>query len=209
MKIKNHLLYDSNGKPIQFIDTPNKSGVIKPKYLIMHYTAGASAESSANHMANPGTKASAHIVIGRNGNMIQMVPFNIKAWHAGKSRWLNLVGLNSHSIGIELDNVGVLKKVGSQYKTSWNKPVSNDEVIEAEHKNRPGVIRGWQSFTEEQLEAALELATLLREQYKLIDVLGHDDIAPTRKIDPGPAFPMDRFKSVFHGRDQDDTSLNP
>lgn len=208
MNIKKHLLYDADGKQVRFMDTPNKSGVIKPKYLIMHYTAGASAESSAYHMANPSTNVSAHIVIGRNGSMIQMVPFNLKAWHAGKSRWLNLQGLNSHSIGIELDNVGILKKVGNQYKTSWNKPIPHNEVVEDEHKHRPGVIRGWQSYTKEQLDSALELTMLLREQYKLIDVLGHDDIAPARKIDPGPAFPMDRFKCVFQNNGQNDDEPN-
>lgn len=204
MEIKNHLLYDNKNNPVQFVDTPNKGGVIQPKYLIMHYTAGASAASSALWLSKPEAKASAHIIIGRRGNLIQMVPFNIKAWHAGKSRWLNLTGLNNHSIGIELDNAGVLKKSGSQYKTFYGSTVPNDEVIEEEHKNEPGVIRGWHAYTEEQLEAAKELTILLRDTYNPIDVLGHDDIAPSRKIDPGPAFPMQRFKSIFDGRAQDE-----
>jgi len=111
MKIKNHLL---EGDGIVQKNTPNKGGKIEPKYLIFHYTAGRSAESSINWLCNKKAKASAHLVVGRDGSITQLAPFNVKTWHAGKSHWAGLTGLNSHSIGIELDNAGELSKVGDK-----------------------------------------------------------------------------------------------
>ena len=84
----------------------NRQGLGVPDMIILHYTAGTSAESSAKFLVRPDVKASAHVVIGRDGQVIQLVPFNIEAWHAGKSSYRGRNELNHYSIGIELDNLG-------------------------------------------------------------------------------------------------------
>ena len=97
MKIQNHKLITSEGEnPIEILNSPNKGGNLTPQYLIIHYTAGASKESSVNWFMNPQARASAHVVIGMDGSISQVVPFNKVAWHAGISRWNTLKGLNNH-----------------------------------------------------------------------------------------------------------------
>jgi N-acetylmuramoyl-L-alanine amidase len=73
-----------------------------PDTIVIHYTAGSSAESAVNWLANPTSKVSAHIVIDRSGKIYQIIPFNKVAWHAGKSEYGGRNGFNSFSIGIEL-----------------------------------------------------------------------------------------------------------
>jgi N-acetylmuramoyl-L-alanine amidase len=205
------------GDQVSFRASPNHGGVLKPRYLVMHYTAGRSAESAVESLCTqkPSGNASAHIVLGRDGSIVQLVPFNVVAWHAGVSQWNGLVGLNNASIGIEMDNAGMFKKVGSQYQAWFGKVYPDSEVLLAEHKYGGGV-QPWHTYTEVQIERALELAELLVAHYHLEDVLGHEDIARGRKSDPGPAFPLSSIQSRALGRTQDEpakyvvtaTSLN-
>lgn len=207
MKIKNHRLYYDDNRKVPFVPTNNKGEVIEPKYLVMHYTATPSAESAINWFKNPKSKASAHVVISRTGEVTQLVPFNIKAWHAGVSEWNNLVGMNNYSIGIELENAGKLAPHLENHWRAWFGGVYHgDEVLEATHKleDEPA---GWQIFTPEQLDAAVEVALAIIDYYALIDVLGHDDVSPHRKVDPGPAFPMMSFRSKVMGRLEDNSRL--
>jgi N-acetylmuramoyl-L-alanine amidase len=194
MKIQNHLLVEDDGTPVPFVRTPNVGGALKPTWLVMHYTAGSSAKESINWMANPQAKASAHIVIARDGRLTQMVPFNRVAWHAGKSGWQGVNGLNRHSIGIELDNAGRLTRKGSAWTAAFGGRFPESQVLEATHKNETQP-SGWQTYTKAQLDAAREVATLIVQAYGLKDVIGHDDISPGRKADPGPAFPMAEFRA--------------
>src|SRR4030095_12501663 len=110
MLIKNNLLFNDDGSQVNFTPTPNKRGVYTPQYLVMHYTAVTTFESTLNHFQNPNAKASAHLLIGRDGKVAQFAPFNIVAFHAGESQWKGLSGLNNFSIGIELVNGGKLVK---------------------------------------------------------------------------------------------------
>ena len=87
-----------------------------PDMIVLHYTAGTSAESSSIFLTRPDVSASAHLVIGRKGEVFQLVPFHIEAWHAGKSWYAGRGGLNRYSIGIELDNLGKLRFVGVWYR---------------------------------------------------------------------------------------------
>lgn len=204
MKILNHKLYHDDGTAVPYQRSPNQSkGTITPEYLVMHYTAGGSAQSSIRWLTDAAARASAHLVIGRDGAVTQLVAFNRKAWHAGRSTWAGRSGLNNFSIGIELANSGPLKRSGGGWRTDWGAPIDAAKVLEATHKNST-TARGWEDYPEAQLLAALEVATLLARRYHLKDVVGHDDIAPTRKFDPGPAFPMQSFRGAVLGREEDD-----
>lgn len=206
MKIVNARLCNDDGSHFDFRESPNKSGTLKPQYLVMHYTAGRSAASSINWLTNSDAKASAHLVIGRDGSITQLVPFNKKAWHAGTSRWEGFSGLNSHSIGIEMDNAGILTRQGSKWKAWFGGDYGDDDVLEATHKNETRS-RGWHTYTEPQIESALKVGQLLVKHYKLKDVVGHDDIAPGRKQDPGPAFPMESFRASVVGRRDEEPAV--
>ncbi len=202
LKIENHQLV---GDQVSHRDTPNRGGLMAPSYLILHYTAGRSLESSVESLCTrkPSGNASAHVVLGRDGRIVQLAPFNVVTWHAGVSQWAGLVGLNSHSIGIEMDNAGLLKRVGNQYQAWFAKVYPDDEVTLAAHRNG-GPISPWHAYSEVQIERAIELAELLVDHYGLQDVLGHEDIAPGRKIDPGPAFPLTAVRSRVLGREHDE-----
>jgi len=169
----------------------------------MHYTASGSLQSSVSHFLNSGARASAHLLIDRDGSIVQMVPFNQTAWHAGESQWEGLEGINRYSVGIELVNAGKLTHTPPVGWRSWfQTTIPAEEVIVAKHKNN-AFESGWQTFTGKQIETALEVATVIIEKYHITNVLGHDDISPYRKVDPGPAFPMNAFRSKALGRVND------
>jgi N-acetylmuramoyl-L-alanine amidase len=206
MKILKHRLYLQDNLAAPFLATPNVGGALSPEVLILHYTTGSSAESSISWLRNPQAAASAHLVIARDGAVTQLVPFNRIAWHAGKSRWDGRDGLNSFSIGIELDNAGKMERVGNRWVGAVTKKTYPDEeVLLAVHKHaRPGSPPvGWHEYTEAQLAAAFEVSSLLMGHYGLRDALGHEDVAPGRKEDPGPAFPMASFRARLLGRRDD------
>jgi N-acetylmuramoyl-L-alanine amidase len=205
MKIFKHRLRNDDNTSIPFVKSPNIGGIIKPLYLIMHYTAGRNAESSIKTLTTKKAKgnASAHLVIARSGEITQLVPFDRRAWHAGRSHYQGLTQLNGHSIGIEMDNAGKLHRSGSHWVSWFGAQYQPSEVIEAVHKNESTVC-GWHAYTPEQIEAAMAVACVLHGKYGFRDVLGHDDIAPERKVDPGPAFPMDSFRSRVLGREDDE-----
>lgn len=165
-----------------------------PDSIVIHYTAGSSAAGSAAWLKRPEVKASAHLIIGRDGKIYQLVPFNIQSWHAGVSAYAGRSGYNKYSIGIELDNAGFLTKTGNVYRASFGRTYTADEVLKAKHQHE-GSERYWHTYTEEQLDACREICELLIDQYGIKEIVGHDEIAPGRKQDPGPAFPMNKFRN--------------
>jgi N-acetylmuramoyl-L-alanine amidase len=204
MQINKNLLFNDGGSQTDFAATPNKGGKYTPQFLVMHYTAVTTFESTLSHFQNPNAKASAHLLIGRDGRITQFAPFNIVAFHAGVSQFKGLVGLNQFAIGIELVNGGKLLKSGNKFICPVDlRKIPTPEVVMATHKNETAEA-AWHLYTPQQLEVAIEIAILLVRTYDLKDVVGHDDIAPMRKIDPGPAFPMSSFRSRVMGR-QDET----
>ncbi len=201
MEIKNNLL---QGKNIVFQQTPNTSGEFKKGNLdtiVIHYTAGSNAQSSINSLTNKSVKASAHIVIGRDGKIYQLAPFNFITWHAGESQHQNRKGLNNYSIGIELDNAGLLEKSGNLYTSWFKKSYPQEEVFFGVHQNE-SIPRYWHNYTQEQIEACYNLCELLVKQYGIKFILGHEEISPGRKIDPGPAFPLDQFRLKLINNDR-------
>lgn len=171
---------------------PVSGGAAMPtrRFLVIHFTAGASGISSINYWRSS-RKASAHIVIDRDGTIYQCRPFNRTAGHAGRSKWTDprtgkhYNGLNACSIGIELANGG----------SSYPDKFSALDPTHAEHKHGGGK-RDWETYTKAQLEACEEVSKALCQRYNLDDVLGHEDCSPGRKSDPGPAFPMQSLRNA-------------
>ena len=155
------------------------------RFLVIHFTAGATGQSSIGYWKQLGNGVCAHFVIERDGTIYQCRPCNRTAGHAGSSRWadpktgITYYGLNACSIGIELANGG----------DAFPERFSSLKPTIARHKNG-GHAKEWETYPAAQLAACEELSRALVARYHLDDVVGHEDIAPARKNDPGPAFPM-------------------
>lgn len=160
---------------------------------VIHFTAGARAMSSIDFWRTPAARgAEAHIVIERDGTLYQIRATNQKADHAGgrtRSRWVDpntgkkYFGLNSISIGIELANGG------DAFPTKF----SDLSKFTAKHPNG-GAAKDWERYPDVQIETLIVVCLALCERYNLDDITGHENIAPERKNDPGPAFPMERVR---------------
>ena len=202
---EDHLLYFDEDTPVEFDPSPNFTGNIETNqrqgkhYLIMHYTAGSNIEGAIEELKREDdSPVSAHLVIGRDGRIVQLVPFNRVAYHAGYAHWETTQWLNYHSIGIELDNDGFLIPDGELWK---NPKVDIHYIREEVHFEKcwkPKWYEHWLKYPQVQLDAALEVSKVLVATYGLIDILGHEDIHP-EKQDPGPAFPMADFRRTLFG----------
>ncbi len=139
------------------------------KFIIIHYTGMQSEIASIQRLKNKKAKVSCHYLINRKGKIIQMVPENKTAWHAGISRWKTYRNLNINSIGIELVNKG--------------------------HRF------GYEKFNDLQINKLVALCKNIRKKYniKKNNILGHSDIAPLRKIDPGEKFPWKKLSEYNLG----------
>lgn len=192
------------GAGIKNVQTPKRSsGRMTPKFLVVHYTAGENYESDVKTLSTAPAQVSAHLVIGPKGEVVQIGNFTDKLWHAGKSSWKGYNGLNSHSIGIEVTCPGPLDSDGDKYKTWYGKVIKDGApwpVVWASHKNDPNNNhRPWAKFTEAQIKALIDVGTVLMNHYNLEEAVGHDDISPGRKQDPGPSCPVNVF-SILNGR---------
>jgi len=129
------------------------------KFIIIHYTGMKKESDAINRLCDPKAKVSAHYFIKKNGKILNLVPDLYTAWHAGRSYWKNFKLLNDYSIGIEISNPG--------------------------HNN------GYKSFPPNQIKSIIKLLKFLIKKYKVnpSNVLGHSDISPNRKKDPGEKFP--------------------
>lgn len=201
MQIENHRI---KGERIDFTESPNHGELFNPNLpdtIIIHYTAGSSKESSVSTLCDSKSKASAHLVVGRDGSIAQLVPFNAVAWHAGKSQFGGRIGFNKYSIGIEIDNAGKLTKSGNNYSAWFGKTYPESDVIEATHRHQ-STPAFWHKYSEEQISAVMELCRCLVDSYNITAILGHEEISPVRKIDPGPAFPLDKMRERLLIRDR-------
>lgn len=188
-RIDNHRLI-ADGAPVPFRQTPHGGEPMAPRFLVLHYTASLTMASAVTFFLDKRAQASAHLVVDRDGRVTQLMTFDRVAWHAGKSVWKGLEGLNRHSIGIEMVNAGKLAKARDGLWHTWSgQPVADKDVIVARHRDEAAAT-GWQTYTATQIEAVTAIGAALAGAYGLKEVLGHEDIAPRRKIDPGPAFPL-------------------
>ena len=138
---------------------PKKRKTNQIKFLIFHYTGMKTEKAAINRLTDIESRVSAHYLIKQNGEIITLVPDLYTAWHAGKSVWKNYTSLNKDSIGIEIVN--------------------------------PGHDINYKKFSKIQLAALVRLSKFLIKKYRINskNILGHSDIAPERKKDPGEKFP--------------------
>ena len=131
--------------------------------LVLHYTGMPDAESAIRWLANPESKVSAHYVVTEDGQTVRMVDEGKRAWHAGRAWWRGVTDINSASIGIEIVN--------------------------------PGHEWGYRDFPEAQIEALIPLIHDIISRHGITrgNVVGHSDVAPARKLDPGERFPWGRL----------------
>ncbi|WP_299656355.1 N-acetylmuramoyl-L-alanine amidase [uncultured Tateyamaria sp.] len=132
-----------------------------PRFVVLHYTAMATADAAIERLCDPASDVSAHYVICKSGRVTQLVPEGLRAWHAGAGEWRGLTDINSRSIGIELDNDG---------QTPFAEPLMHS----LEHL-LTGILSAWNIPPE--------------------NVIGHSDMAPGRKFDPGPRFDWARLEA--------------
>ena len=129
------------------------------KFIIIHYTGMKKESDAINRLCDLKSKVSSHYFIKNNGKVLNLVPDRYKAWHAGKSSWKNFKSLNKYSIGIEINN--------------------------------PGHDYDYKKFSSNQILSLMKLLRYLKQKYKIDkkNILGHSDISPNRKKDPGEKFP--------------------
>lgn len=191
---------------VEYVPSPNRGNEfvgLYPDNIIIHFTSGSSGESSLSWLTNPQSNASAHVLIYRDGTIKQMVPFNIQAWHAGRSHWKGKHGLNRYTLGIEIDNAGPLTKVGDHYESWFKKQYSEDEVYTVRDSSEREY-KYWHDYTEKQIDVVFNLCVDLVYKYQTIkNILGHEEISPGRKVDPGPAFPLDKLREWIINKRQE------
>ncbi len=149
------------------------------KFIIIHYTGMKKESAAIKRLQDPKSKVSSHYLIKRNGEIINLVPDLFEAWHAGVSSWKYFKSLNKKSIGIELTN--------------------------------PGHQYGYKRFSKKQIFSLKKLLNILVKKYKIEKkyILGHSDISPGRKKDPGEKFPWEMLAknklSFWHNLNQKKT----
>jgi N-acetylmuramoyl-L-alanine amidase len=141
----------------------NRSDGQSPSMIVLHYTGMETGKAALERLCDPQSKVSAHYFIDEKGKVRQLVADDKRAWHAGVSYWSGMRDINSVSIGVEIVN--------------------------------PGHEFGYQAFSERQIGAVAFLCAKLMRKYTISPsrILGHSDIAPSRKVDPGHLLPWERL----------------
>ena len=158
-------MYQKIGLKMAESYSPNFSLPKRPKkrikFIIIHYTGMKKESNAIKRLQNPKSKVSSHYLIKNNGEVLKMVPDLYEAWHAGVSTWKNFKSLNQNSIGIEITN--------------------------------PGHQYGYKNFSSKQIFSLKKLLNFLIKKFRINKkcVLGHSDVSPSRKKDPGEKFPWE------------------
>ncbi|EZP57168.1 N-acetylmuramoyl-L-alanine amidase [Sphingomonas sp. RIT328] len=131
--------------------------------IVLHYTGMQDGPSALARLRDPEAKVSAHYLVEEDGTVCRLVAEQDRAWHAGRSSWRGITDVNSASVGIEIVN--------------------------------PGHDWGYRPFTEEQIAALIPLVAAIKERHGITrgNIVGHSDIAPARKRDPGELFPWGKL----------------
>ena len=134
--------------------------------IVLHYTGMQDGAAAIARLCDAEAKVSSHYVVDEDGTVLRLVPEDKRAWHAGRSHWRGTTDINSASIGIEIVN--------------------------------PGHEFGYRPFTDAQIDAVIRLVASIKERHEITrgNVVGHSDIAPTRKRDPGELFPWSKLAKL-------------
>ena len=158
-------MYQKIGLKMAESYSPNFSLPKRPKkrikFIIIHYTGMKKESHAIKRLQNPKSKVSSHYLIKNNGEILKLVPDLYEAWHAGVSTWKRFKSLNQNSIGIEITN--------------------------------PGHQHGYKNFSSKQIFSLKKLLNFLIKKFKINKkcILGHSDVSPGRKKDPGEKFPWE------------------
>ncbi len=151
---------------MKFVEAPSPNfneRALPITMIVLHYTGMESAAAAIARLRDPAAEVSAHYVVDEDGTVLRLVPDEKRAWHAGKSHWREWDDVNSVSLGIEIVN--------------------------------PGHEFGYRPFPEAQVDAVVRLVAHLKDRYEITrgNIVGHSDVAPARKRDPGELFPWGRL----------------
>jgi N-acetylmuramoyl-L-alanine amidase len=150
-----------------------------PTLLIMHYTGMESGPAAIERLSDPAAKVSSHYVVEEDGRIFMLVDEADRAWHAGVSSWRGLTNLNMHSIGIEIVN--------------------------------PGHEFGYRNFPDAQMRSVLSLSQGIISRHAIVprNIIGHSDVAPIRKTDPGELFDWEWLADNGIGQTVPYVDINP
>ena len=154
-------------------------GRVGVRHIVMHYTGMKTCQNALDRLCDQKAEVSAHYVVDEDASIYRLVPEKMRAWHAGVSFWHGQRDINSTSVGIEIVN--------------------------------PGHEYGYRAFPDAQIEAVIVLAGDIMDRYQIApcDILGHSDIAPGRKTDPGELFPWERLSLEGIGVWPEETVIVP
>ncbi len=172
---------------LSIIDLPSSNfgprkpvaGEVRVRHIVMHYTGMTSCQAALDRLRDTKAEVSAHYVLDEDGTLYRLVNEEMRAWHAGTSFWHGLRDLNSTSVGIEIVN--------------------------------PGHDYGYRAYPAAQISTLITLASEIMARHSIApcDVLGHSDIAPGRKVDPGELFPWEQLAAHGIGVWPEDTVVLP
>lgn len=157
---------------VDLIDVPSPNfdqRTAPPDMIVLHYTGMKTGAEALERLCDPAAKVSAHYLVEEDGRVFRLVPEERRAWHAGVSFWRGDTDINRRSVGIEIVN--------------------------------PGHAWGYRAFADAQIDAVIDLIGAVRGRWTVPDcaILGHSDVAPDRKTDPGELFPWARLHAEGHG----------
>ena len=157
---------------LNILDTPSPNFDQRrapPDMLVLHYTGMKTGHEAVARLRDPEAKVSAHYVVNEDGSILRLVAEERRAWHAGRGAWQGESDCNAASVGIEIVN--------------------------------PGHEFGYRAFPDVQIGAVIDLVADIRSRWTIPDarIIGHSDLAPDRKEDPGELFPWKRLAGEGHG----------
>ena len=158
--------------PLSILDAPSPNfdqRPAPPDMLVLHYTGMKTGPEAVTRLRDPEARVSAHYVVNEDGSILRLVAEERRAWHAGRGAWQGETDCNAASIGIEIVN--------------------------------PGHEFGYRAFPDIQIGAVIDLIADIRSRWTIPDarIIGHSDLAPDRKEDPGELFPWKRLAGEGHG----------